>query len=175
MYGFRLEITRPGMDHGTRGIKRVEFDAPGPRTAGDMIDGWAAVEGVTVVKRELIADGCTFLEAGKRRIVGMARTLAREFGGEIVGPFGIGHDGAPGYGVRVVMPNMYGVSILTGGSGAYDPAPVVQFLTVHDDDTDVTWGGFPGAMGDSRRGDDGCDDRADLEEIRAAMRMLPQP
>lgn len=173
MYGYRLKITMPDMQDGARGIKRVEFEAPDRRTADVMIDGWAAVEGKTVVGRELIADGMTFLEAGKRRIMNLAAALSLEFDASMVGPFEIGGAETPGYGLRVVMRNGYGVSIKTGGDGAYDPAPVIEFLTIHDDETDVTWTGFPGAMVDGQRGSD--DGSTDLEEIRAAMRKLPQP
>lgn len=136
MYGFRLEITMPGMTEGTRGIKRVELDAPDQATAQSWLDGWAAVEGKTIVSRELLTDGMTFREAGKRRALEIAAHLATRYGATVEGPWEAPGDPVV---VRVTLPNGKGVSLATDGRQLYDPAPAVEALAFDGDD----WLGDP--------------------------------
>lgn len=172
-YGYEIHARRDGYEG--RAVLHKEVQAPDRKAARMRLDGWLAVEGYAEDGTDvlLIADGVTFLEAGKRRITELAATLAQEFSATVVGPYGIGYDDTPGYAVRAVMRNGYGVSLTTGGSRPQDPPPAFEFLTIHDDDSDLTWTGFPGAMGYGERRPS-LDDRADLDALRAAMRKLPQ-
>jgi hypothetical protein len=161
------------MDPETSLVKRLEFKAPDRHAAERMIDVWAAVERKTITSRVLLADGVTFLEAGKLRITGLAMELSNMFKASVTGPFEFGYGSAPGWAVRVIMRNGYGVSIATGGPHKNDPPPVIEFTTCHDDGTYVRWDVCPDVLMGGQRGTE--DGSTDLDEIVAVMRKLPQP
>lgn len=124
-YGFELRITAPGMAPGSYGVRRVEFTAPDRGAANAMVDGWAAVEGKTVVSRKLIADGETLAEAGRRIATNYAAYLATEYGGAVSDPIDTGDGGVS---LRMTLPDGKGISFKVGGSLAYDPAPTIEAL-----------------------------------------------
>lgn len=172
-YGYEIKAVQPGFEG--RAVLRKEFQAADRKIARMLLDGWLAVEGYAEDGTDvlLITDGMTFLESGKRRITDYAAKLLREFGGHVTGPYEIGYDDAPGYGIRLVMTNGYGVSLVTGGTAADDPAPIVGWMTVREGGGESRYEGFRGAMWGTARGT--LDGEGDLDRIRATVRELPQP
>jgi hypothetical protein len=128
-YGYRLTFTHDGFATGTQGVKRVEFEAQDRHAADAALTGWATVNGYRITSRELLADGMTFREAGKRRAVNMAAELSLRYGVGMEGPFDIPGDAVV---VRVVLPNGKGVSLATDGPLGYDPAPALEALVFDD-------------------------------------------
>lgn len=154
-YGFELWVTRKGFEGAT--IVRKEVEASDARAARAMIDAWAAMEEARVEKADLLADGCTFREAGKRNAMSIAGHVSLEFGAVVEGPYDA--TGGPVV-VRVTLPNGSGVSLATDGPLAYDPAPHLEAVAfVSDGNGGADWHKEPVR-------------RADLDAVREMLREL---
>lgn len=120
---------------------------------------------MTDTKITVTDDMIDALKDGKQNILNMAGHLSLEFGAVVTGPYAMSSP-VPGYLVRVIMPNRYGVVLTAGGPRMIDTMDAVGVLTVREDGEELRTHDFPGAMGE-RRYD------VTLEEVRQFMRGLP--
>lgn len=126
--------------------------------------GWTDGEGETGMT--ITTEAMAALESGKRAMFDMAGRIALEFGATAGDVYDTTFPDVPGYGIRVLMPNGYGVTLAVGGPRMVDTMDAVGCITVRNDGESLRTHDFRGAMGDRQYG-------VTLDDVRGYMRALP--